>query len=570
MTEQDIKRLLPECLLHSKTYSLVITDLEGCYIFVNDTFKHRFSFLSDNFIGQSSFVAIHPDDHALCLQAVRQCLATPDQVVQINLRKPDTPKGDFYATSWEFSVLKDVQKNPIGILCLGHDISETEKASREAKIFAQKAETIIEEITDGFYQLDNAWRFVKINKVAEKILGLPREQLLGRVLWEVFPDDSACNYPIQLRKALQESIIVTFEDYRPDLERWFSTVCYPSLEGLTVFFKDISQEKADKEKLKDSENKLKAILDSTQDSNLFISPEKKIISFNKTANQIALSLWQKPLKIDAYIQDFLPPESINTFQKLFPKALQGESIVLEIERVLKNQKVWFEVTYLPVYDQNGNVLGVTINTKNIQEKKQAILALQEKEYMLRAIYQSTSEASTFIDKNFVVRYSNHVAKQITKQLFGKEEVVGDNVLEYVLPEYKEEFEAHLQDVIQGKSISVERYDGRHWWQISLYPVFDEQQQIMGIAHNVKDISERKYKEAQILQQNEQLRAIAWQHSHELRRPLANVLGLCDLLKEAQEEAKRIEYIEYLLQEAAALDALIHTIVAKANTITHKP
>lgn len=440
MTEDEIKSLLPEYLLNSETYSLVITDLEGRYIFVNDIFKDRFSFICENFIGQPSFITIYPEDHQVYLKAVEQCFANPDKVVKVNLRKPDTNASDFYWTQWEFSVFKDQHKKPIGILCLGHDITETEKASRQAKEFAQKVDTIIEGITEGFYQLDREWRFVAVNRVAEQILGVSREHLLGKCLWELFPDTPDYNYPTAYRKAMAENISVTFEDYRPDLDRWYSAVCYPSPEGLTIFFSDITQ------------------------------------------------------------------------------------------------------------------------------KKKYIDTIRQQEYMLRAIYQSTSEASTFIDKNFIIRYNNQVARNITLEVFGKEAQIGDNSLDYVLPEYRAEFERFYNNVLLGEKITVERSDGINWWQLSMYPVYDEQQQIIGIAHNVQNVTERKYRELKILQQNETLRAIAWQQSHELRRPVANILGLCDLLKNHKNETEEMKnkYIDMMLQVTQELDKIIHKIVQQSN------
>jgi PAS domain S-box-containing protein len=440
MTEDDIKSLLPECLLNSETYYLVITDLEGRYIFVNDVFKKRYSFITENLIGEPFFTTICPDDIQVCLQAVEQCLANPNKVVKTEIRKPDTTPNNFYWTAWEYSVFKDRHQTPIGILCLGHDITETEKATQQAKDFAKKVATIIEEIPEGFCQLDRGWIFVAANNHAAQILEVPKETLLGSRIWDLFPDTPDYNYPAAFRKAMNENISVTFEDYLPNLKRWFNAVCYPSTEGLTIFFRDITQKK-------------------------------------RYANTIK---------------------------------------------------------------QQG--------------------------YMLRAIYQSTSEACTFIDKNFIIRYNNQVAKNITLQIFGKEAQIGENSLDYMLPEYRDEFESFYNKVLLGENITVERTDGKQWWQFNMYPVFDEKHQIIGIAHNLKDITDRKNKEFKILQQNEALRQIAWLQSHELRAPVANLLGLCDYLKNYKNEAEEVKekLIESILEVTEELDKIIHKIVNKAN------
>ncbi|NJK83693.1 MAG: hypothetical protein HC912_07630 [Saprospiraceae bacterium] len=113
---------------------------------------------------------------------------------------------------------------------------------------------------------------------------------------------------------------------------------------------------------------------------------------------------------------------------------------------------------------------------------------------------------------------------------------------------------------------MERTDGLNWWQLSIYPVYDKQNNIIGLANNVQNITERKQREHAILQKNEALRSIAWQQSHELRRPVATILGLCNLFENYDEESIEMQkkYINCMLQSAEELDVIIHKIVSKAN------
>ncbi|WP_027002118.1 PAS domain-containing protein [Hugenholtzia roseola] len=567
MTKDDIEQLLSECLLRSETYSLVITDLEGRYIYVNEVFKNRFAFVCNDFIGQPSFIAIYPEDHDKCLQAIEQVFQNPDKVVKVNLRKPDTSINDFYWTHWEFSLFKDHNKNPVGILCLGHDITETEKASRQAKEFAQKVETMIEEITDGFYVLNREWKFIKINTVAEQILGIPREKLLGHTIWDLFPDTPDYNYPTAYRKAMNEYVTVTFEDYRADLDKWFSTVCYSSQEGLTVFFKDITQEKKKQFALEDTTNKLKAILESTHNGYILINKDYKILHFNEVAKIMRYDYVHRILVINQDVRDFISLESKNVLMDLFEKAMQGQATVTEVKRTIQGKETWFEDYFLPVYKEaTQELIGVTLKTVNIDDRKQAERKMKEQDYILRAIYNSTTEAITFIDKNFLVRFGNQVAKGFTKQFFGKEAQLGDNVFDYTLPEYQEEFRDYFERVLSGEHITMDYKYNKNYWKLSLYPVYDDEHIIIGIAHNVLDITKRKEKEEVVLKQNEALQQISWQQSHELRRPVASILGLCDLLKNYKNETEEMKskYIDSMLQAANELDKIIHKIVFLAN------
>jgi len=72
-------------------------------------------------------------------------------------------------------------------------------------------------------------------------------------------------------------------------------------------------------------------------------------------------------------------------------------------------------------------------------------------------------------------------------------------------------------------------------------------------------------EQQLKLRNQRLSEIAWQQSHEVRRPVANILGIIELMKMQKSQGQvGIEYVAYLEQSAAEFDAIIRTIVAKSN------
>ncbi|OYW80068.1 MAG: hypothetical protein B7Y37_11680 [Sphingobacteriia bacterium 28-36-52] len=136
MEENEIISLLPAFLRNSSTYSLIITDLEGKYIYVNEVFDQRFSFLSTHFVGEHISVAIHPDDLAKCDEVVKQCFMNPDKSFPVEIRKPSNLNNEYHWTQWEFSLFKDNTGTPVGILCLGHDI--TAGKEKENQIVQQK------------------------------------------------------------------------------------------------------------------------------------------------------------------------------------------------------------------------------------------------------------------------------------------------------------------------------------------------------------------------------------------------------------------------------------------------
>lgn len=565
MPEEEFKKLIPDYLQFSNTYFVAVINFEGNYGYVNDFYKNHFSFITNNFIGKSYKLTVYPSEEDICKKAVQECISNQDKVIKVELHKPGINYEDFNWISWEFSILKS-NNEPVGIFCLGYNIIRENTEKDKKTHYVERVENFIDEITDGFYQLDKNWSIKRINKTAERILGIDKEHLIGKNIWEIFPESPEYNYPKSFRKAMEERITETFIDYRPDIDKWYSSTVYPFFDGINVFFRDITAEQKAIIALKNSENKLKAIFDSTTDCNILISREGKVLNFNKSAQECFLMYFDKSIAVDHDFASFLTNESLEIFLEAFPKSLNGETTTVEMQKHFNNEKFWYEVIYMPVYDDDKKLIGVAKNSKNINEKKQAELKIKEQDFMLNAIYNSTTEASSFIDRNYIIQYNNKIAREVTKAIFGKEAQVGDKSLDYFLPEYKEEFEEYYGQVLKGEYVSVEKFDGKDWWQMVMRPVLDENDEIIGIAHTVSNISEKKKNELKISTHIETLKNISWQQSHEIRKPVANILGICDLVKSFKNENPEIlvKYIEILTQSSEELDSIIHKIVEQSK------
>jgi PAS domain-containing protein len=118
----------------------------------------------------------------------------------------------------------------------------------------------------------------------------------------------------------------------------------------------------------------------------------------------------------------------------------------------------------------------------------------------------------------------------------------------------------LKDLKKQSRKSLEWFDEkRHTWlRITAY------QTEKGLGIYASNINEQKEQEKQLQVQNQQLMEIAWTQSHELRAPLANIMGLLHLLKidQVNAEIQRL-YLEKLDEAAQDLDKIIHEVVAKS-------
>ena len=125
--------------------------------------------------------------------------------------------------------------------------AEVRREHRKAEVLLdrsrQKLFETIENISDGFFTLDRAWRFTYANTQAARFWQKTRGELMGRSLWEVAPMARNTIFFEQYSRAMSERIPAYFEALSPLVQIWVEARVYPSEEGISVYFHDITERK---------------------------------------------------------------------------------------------------------------------------------------------------------------------------------------------------------------------------------------------------------------------------------------------------------------------------------------
>jgi len=114
----------------------------------------------------------------------------------------------------------------------------------ELHLVEQQRADILESISDAFYALDTDWRFTYVNQEAERVLQRSREELLGRNAWEEFPEAAEGVLYDTYHAARETGERQQLEVFYPPLNTWVAVTAYPHAEGLSVYFRDITDERA--------------------------------------------------------------------------------------------------------------------------------------------------------------------------------------------------------------------------------------------------------------------------------------------------------------------------------------
>ena len=101
---------------------------------------------------------------------------------------------------------------------------------------------VLEAMPAGFYSLDREWRFTYVNAEAERLLGRPRDELLGQSLWEAFPAAVNSIFEDSYRTAARTGQPVHFDAHYPaPLDGWYELRAWPSPDGVSVYFLEVTE-----------------------------------------------------------------------------------------------------------------------------------------------------------------------------------------------------------------------------------------------------------------------------------------------------------------------------------------
>jgi len=201
------------------------------------------------------------------------------------------------------------------------------------------------------------------------------------------------------------------------------------------------------------------------------------------------------------------------------------------------------------------------------------LTIQESEIKLNAMFNSSKDTHILVGRNLEVLAFNKAAANFVRQSYKKKLTKGKPIMDYSDPDVVPGLTRLFEQAFNGKTVRREWQmrpdtDDSRWKLIELVPIKNDRKDVIGVALNSTDITERKQHEDQINIQNAALTRIAIIQSHELRRPVASLLGIMALIR--LENNKSLEYFDMIEHTINELDEKIRFIVRDSENTINNP
>jgi PAS domain S-box-containing protein len=178
---------------------------------------------------------LHPDDRARVLAALQDTIDTCGTYeAEYRVVRPD-------GTIWVQArgrALADEHGRTVRVLGAAYDTTSARDGDA-------RTSRVLEAMSAAFYALDRQWRFTYVNAEAERMLGRRRDELLGGVIWDLFPATVGSDFERYYGEAVRTGEASVFEAYYPaPLNGWYELRVWPSPDGLGVYFLDITARRA--------------------------------------------------------------------------------------------------------------------------------------------------------------------------------------------------------------------------------------------------------------------------------------------------------------------------------------
>ncbi|MEG5037763.1 MULTISPECIES: PAS domain S-box protein [unclassified Microcoleus] len=452
--------------------------------------------------------AVHPDDRPFVHTVISE------------LKANQAHNEIEYRTLWADGTVRwilakgDCAYNAEGILISTRgvfiDISDRKQAEEALRQSEEQSRNILESIDDGFFSLDENWRFTYLNRSAELLLDRTSGDLIGKNLWEEFPGFDGSEFERVYRRVANERVALSVTAFYPDHDRWYDVRTYPAANGITIYFRNVTDRKLAEEVLQQREAELRLVTNAVPALISFVDSDQRY-RFNNRAYEEwfghpATEIYGK------HLPEVLGETGYEGIRPYVEQVLAGEEVTFETQIPYKNGVTrYVNATYVPRFNSQGKVEGFVALVNDITARKQAEATLRESEERFRLMADAAPVLIWMAGTDKLCYYFNLPWLNFTGRTIEQErdngwtQGVHPDDLDRCLHTYVTAFDARQPFKMEYR---LKRFDGIYRWIMDeAVPRYGWEGEFLGYIGSCVDIEDHKQAEESLRQSESRLRLI---------------------------------------------------------------
>ncbi|WP_445248953.1 ATP-binding protein [Microcoleus sp. OTE_8_concoct_300] len=393
----------------------VIAGINGYFHWISPTFKRTLGWTPDEMTSRPWTEFLHPDDLGTST-AEADSLFFGNEIFTFEnrFRHKDGSYRWFLWNAQPYPEEQVIYAAAVDITERVRVENERQRAEAALRETEEHSRNILESIGEAFFALDENWRFTYVNQFAEKLLDRIRGDLIGKNLWEEYPKLIGSEFEPLYWIAMRDRVAGSLTAFYPDHDRWYEVRPYPAAHGITVYFKNVTDQIQAQAALRQTSAELERQL---QKFNAFKSSVPDFIyTFDLSGRFIDIN---KPL-LDLFQKSFAEVIGKNFFELDYPVDLAVKLYnqihkVIQTRQPLKDETPYtsafgtraYEYIWVPVFDAEGAVEMVAGLTRDITDRKQAE-AEREKLLQQEQTAREAAETANRIKDEFLAVLSHEL------------------------------------------------------------------------------------------------------------------------------------------------------------------
>ena len=358
--------------------------------------------------------------------------------------------------------------------------------------YKRRISNILESFTDAFFELDTDWVVTYWNKEAERLLLKSKKEVIGKNIWEVYKEAIPLKFYSEYHRAVTENTAVRFQEYFEPREMWIEVAAFPSGEGLSVYFKDITAHKLATEQL---EKEKQRYIDLFNLSPLpqWVYDLETLAFLNVNDAAINHYGYTRDEFLNMTINDIRPVEDLDRLRDIVANNIHiGRSNQAAVRHCKKNgelmyvtvegNSVWFE-------DKQARLVLVIDLTEQIKAE-QALVASEQR---FKALVQNGSDLIAIIDQDGIYKYVSPTSLRILGISAG--DLLGRNTFGFIHPDDRQGTVSDFRHLKYQKQVELlpfrfKNAKGEYRWLETVITNMMDDPAVQGIICNSRDITER--------------------------------------------------------------------------------
>lgn len=153
-----------------------------------------------------------------------------------------------------------------GVSSYFKNIDERRKNAEAIRKALEEKNNILESIGDAFFAVDTHGIVTYWNNLAEELMQKSKHEIIGKNLWDEYSNVKNTDFYRMYFLAKESGEMVSFEEFNPHLKKWLEVTVYPSEEGMSIYFKDVTSRREIDQKIKEANERFEKVALATSDA----------------------------------------------------------------------------------------------------------------------------------------------------------------------------------------------------------------------------------------------------------------------------------------------------------------